>query len=44
VKEGSKPFIEIIVEQRAEERDPEDRGGNLPDLDDPKRQQSKLTR
>ncbi len=29
--------IEIIVEQRAERRDPEDADGNLPDLEDPKR-------
>jgi hypothetical protein len=29
--------IEIIVEERAEARDPEDADGNLPDLEDPKR-------
>jgi hypothetical protein len=28
---------EIIVEERAAERDPEDRDGNLPDLEDPAR-------
>jgi hypothetical protein len=28
---------EIIVEQRAEARDPEDRDGNLPDLVNPRR-------
>jgi hypothetical protein len=29
--------IEIILEERAEARDPEDRDGNLPDLETPKR-------
>ena len=29
--------IEIILEERAEARDPEDADGNLPDLEDPKR-------
>lgn len=29
--------IEIIIEERAGERDPEDRDGNLPDLEDPRR-------
>jgi hypothetical protein len=29
--------IEIIVEERAEARDPEDRDGNLPDLANPRR-------
>jgi hypothetical protein len=29
--------IEIIVEQRAEARDPEDADGNLPELEDPRR-------
>jgi len=28
--------IEIILEERASERDPEDRDGNLPDLQKPK--------
>ena len=28
--------IEIIVEERAAERDPEDKDGNLPDLEKPK--------
>jgi hypothetical protein len=27
--------VEIIVEDRAGARDPEDRDGNLPDLEDP---------
>jgi len=29
--------VEIILEERAEARDPEDADGNLPDLEDPKR-------
>jgi hypothetical protein len=29
--------IEIIVEERAGARDPEDKDGNLPDLEDPKK-------
>jgi hypothetical protein len=29
--------VEIIVEERAAERDPEDRDGNLPDLENPRR-------
>jgi hypothetical protein len=29
--------VEIILEERAAERDPEDRDGNLPDLEDPTR-------
>lgn len=29
--------IEIIVEERAAAKDPEDRDGNLPDLEDPSR-------
>jgi len=29
--------VEVIVEERAAEKDPEDRDGNLPDLDHPKR-------
>jgi hypothetical protein len=28
--------IEIIVEEKAEARDPEDRDGNLPDLENPR--------
>jgi hypothetical protein len=27
--------VEVIVEERAAERDPEDRDGNLPDLENP---------
>jgi hypothetical protein len=30
--------IEIVVEERAAARDPEDRDGNLPDLETPRRQ------
>ena len=37
LNEDKRNAIGIIVEQRAEERDPEDRDGNLPDLDNPKR-------
>jgi hypothetical protein len=37
LNEDKRNAVEIIVEERAEERDPEDRDGNLPDLQDPKR-------
>ena len=37
LNEDKRNALEIIVEQRAEARDPEDRDGNLPDLADPKR-------
>ena len=37
LNEDRRKAIEIIVEQRAERRDPEDADGNLPDLEDPKR-------
>jgi hypothetical protein len=30
--------IELIVEDKAEARDPEDADGNLPDLEDPRRE------
>ena len=33
LNEDRRQAVEIIVEQRAEERDPEDRDGNLPDLE-----------
>ena len=36
LNEDKRKAIEIIVEERAAERDPEDRDGNLPDLDRPK--------
>ena len=35
LNEDRRKALEIIVEQRAEARDPEDRDGNLPELDDP---------
>jgi hypothetical protein len=35
--EEKRHAVEIIVERRAEARDPEDRDGNLPDLEHPKR-------
>ena len=37
LNEDKRRAIEIIVEERAEARDPEDRDGNLPDLVNPKR-------
>jgi hypothetical protein len=37
LKEDKRNAVEIILEQRAEARDPEDRDGNLPDLEDPTR-------
>ena len=33
LNEDRRKALEIIVEQRAEARDPEDKDGNLPDLD-----------
>ena len=36
LNEDKRNAIEIIVEERAAARDPEDRDGNLPDLDSPK--------
>jgi hypothetical protein len=35
LNEDRRKALEIIVEQRAEARDPEDKDGNLPDLDHP---------
>ena len=35
LNEDRRKALEIIVEQRAEARDPEDKDGNLPDLEDP---------
>lgn len=35
LNEDKRRAIEIIVEQRAEARDPEDAEGNLPDLENP---------
>ena len=37
LNEDKRHALEIIVEQRAEARDPEDADGNLPDLEDPVR-------
>jgi hypothetical protein len=37
LNEDKRNAVEIIVEERAEARDPEDRDGNLPDLERPKR-------
>ena len=34
--EDKRKALEIIVEERAEARDPEDADGNLPDLESPK--------
>ena len=37
LNEDKRNAIEVIVEERAAAKDPEDRDGNLPDLDHPKR-------
>lgn len=37
LNQDKRKAIEIIVEEKAEARDPEDADGNLPDLEDPKR-------
>lgn len=37
LKEDRRNALEIIVEERAGARDPEDRDGNLPDLEAPQR-------
>ncbi len=37
LNEDKQHAVEIIVEGRAEARDPEDRDGNLPELEQPKR-------
>lgn len=37
LNEDKRKAVEIIVEQKAEARDPEDKDGNLPDLQDPRR-------
>jgi len=36
LNEDRRKALEIIVEQRAEARDPEDKDGNLPELEDPR--------
>jgi hypothetical protein len=38
IHEDKRKAIEIVVEGRAEARDPEDKDGNLPDLENPERQ------
>jgi len=35
LNEDKRKAVEIVVEERAEARDPENRDGNLPDLEDP---------
>ena len=40
LNEEKRNAVEIIVEERAGARDPENRDGNLPELEDPKRPQS----
>ena len=37
LNEDKRNAIEIIVEEKAEARDPEDADGNLPDLERPRR-------
>ena len=37
LNEDKRNAVEIIVEERAAAKDPEDRDGNLPDLDRPRR-------
>jgi hypothetical protein len=37
LNEDKRNAVEIILEERAEARDPEDRDGNLPDLESPKK-------
>jgi MYXO-CTERM domain-containing protein len=37
LNQDKRQAIEIVVEGRAEARDPEDRDGNLPDLENPQR-------
>jgi len=39
LNEDKRNAIEIIVEERAAARDPEDKDGNLPDLESPTRSQ-----
>ncbi len=37
LNEDRRKALEIIVEQRAEACDPEDRDGNLPEIEDPRK-------
>ena len=41
LNEDRRKAIEVIVESRAAARDPEDRDGNLPDLEEPQRTRSR---
>jgi hypothetical protein len=41
LNEDKRNAVEIIVEERAGARDPEDRDGNLPDLEDPTRRRAR---
>ncbi len=38
INEDKRKAVEIVVEERAAAHDPEDRDGNLPDLEKPKRE------
>ena len=42
LNEDKRNAVELVVEGRAEARDPEHADGNLPDLDDPSRSRSAL--
>ena len=42
LNEDKRKAVEIIVEGRAEARDPEDADGNLPDLEDPTRSRRQI--
>jgi hypothetical protein len=44
LNEDKRNAIELIVEERAEARDPEDRDGNLPELEDPRRASDRTDR
>ena len=37
LNEDKRKAVEVVVEGRAEAQDPEDRDGNLPDLEEPRR-------
>jgi hypothetical protein len=43
LNEDRRNAVEIIVEERAGARDPEDRDGNLPELEDPKERRTDVT-
>lgn len=42
LNEDKRKAIEIVIEERAEARDPEDRDGNLPDLEEPTRRRTRV--